>query len=415
MIERRNVLISGIVGAGLAASPAAARKKSPVIKQYPAARSAKDVDHAVVYRRENEFCSWPYTMGFWETANGDFLQSFLSLTVVYDDPNNINHDNLATQATARRMVTVRSSDRGRTWNGDDPIINMLDRGNDGTTGSLEGWGPVDYLDKDVLISNFGQNFGKPEARTYIQISKDSGNTWSPRSFLPLDGLSSLTGLNSYLVRPDGRCLLFLFESADDGWNRRPLVYGSVGDGTEFRFMSMITLQHDPKGEAAGDWKTSHAFGGHRWFYPRATMLPNGRILCTLRCQRDPRGTMWTEVYKSDDGGRTWGFLSRVNDWGAPGSLVHMSDGRLVIVYGYRLPSFGIRAVVSEDEGKSWGGEIIVRDDGGSWDVGYPNAFEVEPGKIGAIYYFNSKNDPMQVVGGSKGGVRHIARSIFTVD
>ena len=58
---------------------------------------------------------------------------------------------------------------------------------------------------------------------------------------------------------------------------------------------------------------------------------------------------------------------------------------------------------------------IVRDDGGSWDVGYPNAYEVEPGRIGAIYYFNSKDDPMQVVGGSKGGVRHIARSIFTVD
>ena len=36
-------------------------------------------------------------------------------------------------------------------------------------------------------------------------------------------------------------------------------------------------------------------------------------------------------------------------------------------------------------------------------------------QIGAIYYFNSKSDPMQVVGGSKGGVRHIARSIFSVD
>ncbi|PQA86350.1 sialidase family protein [Hyphococcus luteus] len=413
MIQRRNVLISGLVGGALATTSAAARKPA-LIREYKAPRPAKDVDHSVVYRREDEFCSWPYTMGFWETGDGDFLQSFLSLTVVYNDPDNINHDNLASRATDRRMITVRSKDRGRTWNGDEPIINMLDRGNDGGTGSLEGLGPVDYLDKNVLISNFGQNFGKPDARTYVQISKNSGETWSPKSFLPLDGLSSLTGLNSSLVRPDGRCLLFLFESAEDGWNRRPLVYGSLDGGTEFRFMSFITAQHDPKAQASGDWKTSHAFGGHRWFYPRASMLPNGRILCTLRSQRDPRGTMWTEVYKSDDGGRTWGFLSRVNDWGAPGSLVVMEDGRLVIVYGYRLPPFGIRAVVSEDGGKTWGGEIIIRDDGGSWDVGYPNAFEVEPGKIGAIYYFNSKDDPMQVVGGSKGGVRHIARSIFKV-
>lgn len=417
MIERRNVLISALTGTALASvSTLASAKKSAVIKKYLPARPANDADHAVVYRREDEFCSWPYTMGFWETADGDFLQSFLSLTVVYDDPNNINHDNLAARATDRRMVTVRSKDRGRTWNGDNPIINMLDRGNDGgAVERLEQIAPVNYLDKNVLISNFGQNFGKPDARTYIQISKDSGETWSPKSFLPLDGLSSLTGLNSYLVRPDGRCLLFMFESAEDGWNRRPLVYGSLDGGTEFRFMSFITPQHDPKAEASGDWKTSHAFGGHRWFYPRAIMLPNGRILCTLRCQRDPRGTMWTEVYKSDDGGRTWAFLSRLNDWGAPGSMVRMSDGRLVVVYGYRLPKFGIRAVVSEDEGATWGSEIIVRDDGGSWDVGYPNAYEVEPGRIGAIYYFNSKDDPMQVVGGSKGGVRHIARSIFTVD
>ena len=44
---------------------------------------------------------------------------------------------------------------------------------------------------------------------------------------------------------------------------------------------------------------------------------------------------------------------------------------------------------------------------GFWD---PNAWEVEPGKVGCIYYFNSKNDPLQV----NGGKRHIARSIFSV-
>ncbi len=202
----------------------------------------------------------------------------------------------------------------------------------------------------------------------------------------------------------------MFEVAPDG-NRRPLVYGSLDGGTEFHFMSFITPERDPYAAARSNQQASSlAFSGHRWFYPRGTLLPNGRILCTLRCQRDPTGDMWTEVYKSDDGGRTWAFLSRVNDFGAPGSLVRMSDGRLVVVYGYRLPNYGIRAVVSEDEGLTWGEELIVRDDGGSWDLGYPNAWEVEPGKIGCIYYFNSKDDPLQV----NGGKRHIARSIFTV-
>src|SRR5690606_15265059 len=140
-------LIAGAAGGALVSTSAAAARKPAVIRQYQAPRPAKDADHSVVYRREDEFCSWPYTMGFWETANGDFLQSFLSLTVVYDDPNNINHDNLATRATDRRMVTVRSRDRGRTWNGDNPILNMLDKGNNGgTVASLEQIGPVNYLD-----------------------------------------------------------------------------------------------------------------------------------------------------------------------------------------------------------------------------------------------------------------------------
>ena len=41
--------------------------------------------------------------------------------------------------------------------------------------------------------------------------------------------------------------------------------------------------------------------------------------------------MWTEVYASDDGGRTWGFLSRVNDFGSPGSLVRLHSGEVAVV------------------------------------------------------------------------------------
>ena len=68
-------------------------------------------------------------------------------------------------------------------------------------------------------------------------------------------------------------------------------------------MSFITPKEDPFGAADGDWQTlasSFAFGGHRWFYPRALQLPSGRILCTLRCQRSPQGDMWSELYYSDD-------------------------------------------------------------------------------------------------------------------
>jgi hypothetical protein len=139
-------------------------------------------------------------------------------------------------------------------------------------------------------------------------------------------------------------------------------------------MSYIVPREDPWGQADGNYTDpSVAFVGHRWFYPRGYLLPSGRIICVVRCQRDPTGVMWSELYYSDDGGDSWGFLSRINDFGAPSSLVIMPDGRVVAIYGYRLMPAGIRVAVSEDGGKTWGPELIVRNDGGSWDLGYPNA------------------------------------------
>jgi hypothetical protein len=392
-----------------------------IIKKFSPPRPAKDLDHAIVYRRDDEFASHPYTSGFWETAAGHLIANFATRKVNYGgDPNNLAHTNLG-RNPGGRGVTVRSEDRGRTWK---EMESANDRGArqapapaDRQFDSLAELGPIDFTNKDVLIANSG-GF-TPTSRASVRVSKDAGRTWSRSFLLPLDGLQALGAMNSSMVRPDGRVLLFMFEVSKDGWNRHPLVYRSTDDGTTFHFMSFITPKDDPFAAGTGNWTDlPFAFGGHRWFYPRGYMLPNGRILCVLRSQRDPTSVMWTEVYKSDDGGQTWGFLSRVNDFGAPGSLVRMDDGRLVMVYGYRVPPFGVRAAVSEDEGLTWGPEMIVRDDGGSWDLGYPNAWNAGPGKVGVLYYINTKDDPIQVKPGGSlagaGGVRHIARSFFSV-
>jgi hypothetical protein len=403
------------------ARPAARTRSTAVIKKFSPPRKAKGADHAIVYRREDEFASHPYVAGFWETAAGHLLGNFSTRKVDYGgDPNNLSHNNLG-RNTGNREVTVRSEDRGQTWKevpgpgqGGMPQPRA-----DGEADTLAELGPIDFLNKDVLVANNSSAFGAPEGRASFRISKDGGRTWSRSVALPLFGLQSLSAINSSTVRPDGRCLLFMFEVSKDGSNRHNLVYRSTDDGTSFQFLSFITPKDDPFAAGTGDWKGPYAFWGHRWFYPRGLMLPNGRLLCVLRCQRDPTSMMWSEVYKSDDGGQTWQFLSRINDFGAPSSPVLMRDGRVVMVYGYRTPPYGIRAAVSEDEGKTWGTEIIVRDDGGSWDLGYPNAWEAPGGKVGVLYYFNSKDDPVQVKPGNTlagpGGVRHIVRSIFSVD
>lgn len=406
MIRRRTFLTSSLATAAAAALPGAAFS---AIKKLAKPHRAKDAEHSVVYRNDGEFTAWPYTSGFWEAADGHLLQNFMIAKADYSDAAKISHDVIG--AGGAKVVSIRSHDRGRTWDAPKPYNFEPPGPHDGTGESLAELGPIDYTNKDVFVWTSSPGFGTPAGRPFVRVSKDAGRSWSRAFRLPLDGLPSVSANASQMARPDGRSLLFLTEVSADGWTRRPMVYGSTPDGSTWHFMSFITPKEDPYGAADGDWKSTFRFGGHRWFYPRGYMMPSGRILCTLRSQRDPRGVMWTELYYSDDGGETWHFLSRINDFGAPGSLVRMQDGRLVCVYGFRLPPSGVRACVSEDEGQTWGPEIVLRDDGGSWDLGYPNAVEMEPGKIMAIYYFNSRNDRIQ----ANGGVRHIARTIFTVD
>lgn len=392
------------------------------------------VEHAVVYRREDHFASHPYVRGFWENAAGDLITNFSVATVDYrGDPRALSHLSLVRSPGGRRAVTMRSVDRGRSWQ----IVNedprrpgndvMVPRpGIDGLPGGLPELARVDFRDRDVLVSNFNHQYmtedplirpfyealkgivPAPERRVLFRISKDGGASWSRSAMLPLDGLHSLSAVESATVRPDGQCLLFLSGVAAPGEGSRPLVYRSLDDGTDFHFLSFVVPREEPLA------------GGAIRMYPRGLVLPSGRLLCSVRIDRDWAGDMWTHVYQSEDLGRTWRFLSRVSDFGAPAAPLLLSDGRVVMIYANRLrPS--IRAVVSEDEGRTWGPEIIVRDDGGSWDIGYPRAWEVAPGWVGALYYFNTRDDPLQVraaPGGEPwgaGGVRFIARSLFTVD
>jgi hypothetical protein len=88
--------------------------------------------------------------------------------------------------------------------------------------------------------------------------------------------------------------------------------------------------------------------------------------------------------------------------GNPPSLIRLADGRLCLTYGYRAVPFGIRARLSGDGGKTWNQEIVLRDDGGGRDVGYPRSVQRPDGKVVTVYYFH---DTLK-------GERYIAATIW---
>lgn len=381
-----------------------------VTERFQRPRVSRNAEHSVVYRQDSEFCAWPFLGGFWRTGDGTLVAAFTRNRVDYGSADDIHHDNLS--VSRGRVVSLRSLDGGTTWDRStlSVVFDMTQSAAEVSTAGPPTYapeGPVDFLDNDVLVASGAvpAHF-VPDARPWLSISTDAGRTWRRPVLLPMSGLHSLSGQGSSMVRADGMSLVALTAVFANGWKRRPLIYASR-DGIDWNFLCFMTPEHDD-GQGVSDMVGSPRFGAHRYFYPRPIALSNGKLIASMRCQRDPTSVLWTEIFESEDGGRTWRFLSRVNDWGAPGDITELADGRVVCVYGYRLPPFGVRYRASEDGGRTWGSEVILRDDGGSWDLGYPRVLEVEPGKCIAIYYFNRTDDLIQV----NGGVRHIAQTRF---
>jgi len=376
------------------------------------ARRDETARHGVVYRNEKEFCGWPFYCGLWKTGDGSLLASFKRIPTDYVAYDNVDHSNLTRNMGA--LWTIRSTDNGETWDTGSfqEIFDMkIQSEADLPGGKAASWAdlpPLDFFSRDTLLmGGCVPRLFAADGQAWMRASSDGGRTWRPTMFLPRYELPSLTAFGSsmYATREDGVHVLGLNTMSPQARSPRPLVYGTL-DGWNWQFMSFVTDEEPPSpfDRAA----TPSVFAPAPHFYPRVTVLKGGHMLASLRYQRDPRNVIWTDVHESLDGGRSWKFLSRVNDWGAPGDLVPMSDGRVVCVYGYRVAPQGIRYRVSEDQGKTWGSEMILREDGGSWDLGYPRVIEVEPGELFTTYYMNLKSDPVQV----NGGVRHIAWTRF---
>ncbi len=374
-----------------------------------------DIEHGVVHRDEAAFCGWPFLGGFWTTGNGDMLVAFQKKPANYADPSEVNHDEVA--RVGPRIMTIRSRDHGASW--DQASLSLLydlgaDQADPDRAIADTDPGPaIDFTDPDTLVaSGATPDYFRPASRAWLRVSTDGGQNWRPPVLMRANGPALGLGQRLGAGAPRRRGAAIRHR----GHRRR--LEAPPGGVPRHRGRAALGLHvlHHPRavddGAGHADRSLPIRFSPHRYFYPRAIWLPSGRILCSLRGQRDPTSVFWTEIFASDDGGRSWQFLSRVNDWGAPGDLVRMNDGRIACVYG--SPDAALRYPRPPQRATKAGAgarELILRDDGGSWDLGYPRVTEGAPGELLTVYYFNRADDPVQ----QNGGVRHIAFSRFRPD
>ena len=134
--------------------------------------------------------------------------------------------------------------------------------------------------------------------------------------------------------------------------------------------------------------------------PGSVRVDENTILTAVRCRQltGEKATQaaWIDLYESTDNGASFHHLNRpvpsTGRSGNPPSLTKLHDGRICLVYGYRTPPYGIHARISEDNGKSWGEVIHLRDDGGAADLGYPRTVQRADGTLVTAYYFNDQPD-----------------------
>jgi hypothetical protein len=78
-------------------------------------------------------------------------------------------------------------------------------------------------------------------------------------------------------------------------------------------------------------------------------------------------------------------------------MIRLKDGRVALTYGYRSSPYSIRARLSADGGRTWEEEIMLRDDGAAWDVGYPQTVQRPDGKVITVYYWPRARDRERII------------------
>lgn len=106
------------------------------------------------------------------------------------------------------------------------------------------------------------------------------------------------------------------------------------------------------------------------------------------------------IARSLDHGKTFQKWEEVGFQGHPFYALQLPDQRVLLVYGYRHKPFGIRARVLDAEctNPASAREVVLRDDGGGSDLGYPWAAMIGKDRAMVVYYFNKADGPRTIEG-----------------
>jgi hypothetical protein len=332
-----------------------------------AAAPRPGVEHVTVFHEKGRFGGWPANHGIWSWGDEIVVGFRAAHFKVMPVGHAVDRDKPQDEWQAR------SVDGGKTWKVEKPV--QLLRPENGGPKTVDPPGDADFTHPDFAIM-FRASGPDPASRFYV--SADRCRTWKGPYKFPTFGQPRIMARTDYLINGRHDMMVFMTAAKTNGREGRVFCARTRDGGKNWDFVSWIGPE--PEGFS---------------IMPSSLRLRDRTILTTIR--RKEGDEHWIDAYRSEDDGKTWRFLNKPvpstgGSVGNPPSLIQLKDGRLALIYGYRSAPYGIRARLSSDNGVSWSGEIVLRDDGGCWDLGYPRSIQRPDGKVVTVYYFNDHAD-----------------------
>lgn len=353
-----------------------------------------ELEHIVIYEDSHFYSAFPSIV---IRPDGKVLvafrraperRSFGENRVSHTDPNSY-------------LVLVQSGDNGRTWSTEPRLIYAHPFGGSQDPCMLQ------LRDGTILCASYGWaliNEKVAETRTdtlrhggfvflggYLLRSQDGGVTWQEPIIPP--------------PLPDNPTHE-LFGKPCPAYNR-----GAMCEGKDGRLYWVVVKQVSISPRTSSVHLLISSDKGTTWEYASPVASDSVASFNETSLYETPKGDLvafirtadfddHTVIARSTDGGKSFLPWEDAGFQGHPHHALRLPDERVFLIYGYRHQPYGIRARILNSECTDFrtAPEIVLRDDGGSTDVGYPWAALLPDGRILAVYYFNTDNGTRQIAG-----------------
>ncbi|QNL51554.1 exo-alpha-sialidase [Olivibacter sp. SDN3] len=301
------------------------------------------------------------------------------------------------------LVSLRSTD-GEHWSespsllyahpfggSQDPCLLRL---RDGTILCASyGWAPMSAEALAAIQKPYFEASGSLFLGGYLLRSTDNGEHWEEPIYPP----AVPAEINHTL-----------FQRAVPAYNR-----GALCEGKDGRLFWVIAATDREEPQKTSNHLLVSDDQGRSWEYscPVATdeevsfneasvyETPDGELLAFLRTENFGDTAC---IARSTDGGKSFQKWQPMGFKGHPLQAHRLPNEQVLLVYGYRHQPFGIRAKLLNASCTDFetAPEIVLRDDGGNGDLGYPWSVQLDEHRVLVVYYYNRQTTDNRHIAGT---------------